>query len=118
MRRVGPQPPDPDWDRLDFRNPNGSRQAWGYLDPTDMVIVTNDGEVYVRVEKDQLEMKKDKPPTATFAPSIRSLLRRTFRWVSIIRRMYDFEDSEKREPSESVPKLNDFDEQKLHIKRW
>ena len=44
MRRVGPQPPDPDWDRLDFRNPNGSRQAWGYLDPTDMVIVTNDGE--------------------------------------------------------------------------
>ena len=42
----------------------------------------------------------------------------TFRWVSIIRRMNDFEDSEKREPSESVPKPNDFEEQKLHIKRW
>ena len=92
MRRVGPQPPDPEWDRLDFRNPNGSRQAWGYLDPTDMVIVTNEGEVYVRVKKNQLEMKKDKPPMATLNSSIRSLLRRTFRWVSIIRRMYVFEE--------------------------
>jgi len=118
MRRVGPQPPDPDWDRLDFRNPNGSRQAWGYLDPTDTVIVTNEGEVYVRVEKNQLEMKKDKPPSATFAPSIRSLLRRTFRWVSIIRRMYVFEESEKINNAEPLPKPNEFKEQKLHIKRW
>ena len=117
MRRVGPQPPDPEWDRLDFRNPNGSRQAWGYLDPTDRVIVTNDGEVYVRVEKEQLEMKKDKPPTATFAPSIRSLLRRTFRWVSIIRRMYVFEESGKSNNAEPVPKPNEFEEQKLHNKR-
>lgn len=118
MRRVGPQPPDPDWDRLDFRNPNGSRQAWGYLDPTDKVIVTNEGEVYVLVEKEQLEMKKDKPPTATLDPSIRSLLRRTFRWVSIIRRMYVFEDNEKINNAEPLSKSNEFEEQKLHIKRW
>ena len=118
MRRVGPQPPDPDWDRLDFRNPNGSRQAWGYLDPTDMVIVTNDGEVYVRVEKHQLEMKKDKPPTATFAPSIRSLLRRTFRWVSIIRRMYVFEDNEKNDSAEKGTSGDGLTEERLHIKRW
>ena len=118
MRRVGPQPPDPDWDRLDFRNPNGSRQAWGYLDPTDMVIITNDGEVYVRVEKEQLEMKKDKPPTATFAPSIRSLLRRTFRWVSIIRRMYVVEE-EKSSPVNSLGlEEGKSTKDKLHIKRW
>ena len=118
MRRVGPQPPDPEWDRLDFRNPNGSRQAWGYLDPTDRVIVTNDGEVYVRVGKEQLEMKKDKPPTATFASSIRSLLRRTFRWVSIIRRMYDFEEER---PPQVVPIKPDEEyptKDKRHLKRW
>ena len=113
MRRVGPQPPDPDWDRLDFRNPNGSRQAWGYLDPTDKVIVTNDGEVYVRVEKDQLEMKKDKPPTARFAPSIRSLIRRTFRWVSIIRRMYVFEDNEKNDNAEKGTRGDGLTEERL-----
>jgi len=118
MRRVGPQPPDPDWDRLDFRNPNGSRQAWGYLDPTDMVIVTNDGEVYVRVKKNQLEMKKDKPPMATLNSSIRSLLRRTFRWVSIIRRMYVFEESEKSNMTELASEIGDPEDQKLHIKRW
>ena len=83
-----------------------------------MVIVTNDGEVYVRVEKDQLEMKKDKPPTATFAPSIRSLLRRTFRWVSIIRRMYVFEESEIFNNAEPLPNPTSSTEEKLHIKRW
>ena len=52
MRRVGPQPPEPDWDRLDFRGLNGSRQAWGYLSPNDEVIVTNEGDVYVKIERE------------------------------------------------------------------
>ena len=103
---------------METGNSNGSRQAWGYLDPTDKVIVTNDGEVYVRVEKDQLEMKKDKPPTAAFAPSIRSLLRRTFRWVSIIRRMYVFEEK-KSSPVDSLgTEEGKSVTDKLHIKRW
>jgi len=118
MRRVGPQPPEPDWDRLDFRNPNGSRQAWGYLDPTDRVIVTNDGEVFVRVEKEQLEMKKDKPPAVVFAQSLRGLLRRTFRWVSIIRRMYDFEDEKSQQPTLQEQGIESPTTDKLHLKRW
>ena len=119
MRRVGPQPPEPDWDRLDFRKPNGSRQAWGYLDPTDRVIVTNDGEVFVRVEKSELTMNKGELPTATLKPVMRGLLRRTFRWVGIVRRIYEIDEGKDQKTSkrqESVP-LPQEDE-RLRLKRW
>ena len=118
MRRVGPQPPDPNWDRLDFRNPNGSRQAWGYLDPTDKVIVTNDGEVYVQVKKSELTMGKGEPPTATLKPVMRGLLRRTFRWVSIVRRMYIFEEDTGQNPPQQENTPLPTEDDRLKIKRW
>jgi hypothetical protein len=118
MRRVGPQPPDPDWDRLDFRNPNGSRQAWGYLDPTDMVIVTNEGEVFVRVEKSELKMEKGQPPTVTLNPTMRGLLRRTFRWVGIIHRMFIIE-VEPIQPQDGEEKeASNGEDAHLRLKRW
>jgi hypothetical protein len=60
--------------------------------------------------EEQLDIKKDKSPMATLGPSIRRLLRRTFRWVSIIRRMDVFEDSEKSISTEPIHKTNDFKE--------
>ena len=67
MRRVGPQPPEPDWDRLDFRGLNGSRQAWGYLSPNDEVIVTNEGDVYVKIERENLvPCRMEKSPSSGF----------------------------------------------------
>ena len=65
MRRVGPQPPEPDWDRLDFRGLNGSRQAWGYLSPNDEVIVTNVAiikRMYV-FEEEKQETPSQSPPS-------------------------------------------------------
>ena len=92
MRRVGPQPPDPDWDRLDFRGLNGTRHAWGYINPTDEMIVTNDGEVYVKVSKEQVKISKDEGVRISLPWKLRELFRVTFRWVSIIKQLYVLDD--------------------------
>ena len=114
MRRVGPQPPEPDWDRLDFRGLNGSRQAWGYLSPNDEVIVTNEGDVYVKIERKHLTVQNGKEPIVRLPVSIKHVLKRTFRWVAIIKRMYVFEE----EKQETPPPSSTSDEKKLHLKRW
>ena len=88
MRRVGPQPPDPDWDRLDFRGLNGTRHAWGYINPTDEMIVTNDGDVYVKVTKEQVKISKQEGVRISLPWKLRELFRVTFRWVSIIKELY------------------------------
>ena len=90
MRRVGPQPPEPDWDRLDMRGVNGTRQAWGYIDPEDNIIVTNDGRVFIKVERGNIEMTKGNHPLVRLPKHFSSLIRRTFRWVKIIRKMFEF----------------------------
>ena len=92
MRRVGPQPPEPDWDRLDMRGVNGTRQAWGYIDPEDNIIVTNDGRVFIKVERGNIEMTKGNHPLVRLPKHFSSLIRRTFRWVKIIRKMFEFVD--------------------------
>lgn len=92
MRRVGPQPPEPDWDRLDMRGVNGTRQAWGYIDPEDNIIVTNDGRVFIKVERGDIEMTKGNHPLVRLPKHFSSLIRRTFRWVKIIRKMFEFVD--------------------------
>ena len=113
MRRVGPQPPEPDWDRLDFRGLNGSRQAWGYLSPNDEVIVTNEGDVFVKIERENLTVHNSKEPIVKLPISIKQVLKRTFRWVAIIKRMYVFEE-EKLEMPPPSPTPND---KRLHLTR-
>jgi hypothetical protein len=113
MRRVGPQPPEPDWDRLDFRGLNGSRQAWGYLSPNDEVIVTNEGEVYVKIERENLVVQNGKEPIVKLPVSIKHVLKRTFRWVAIIKRMYVFEEEKQETPPPSPPSKD----KRLHLTR-
>jgi hypothetical protein len=50
-RVVGPSPPEPSWDRLDLRGINSTRNAWGYLAPDDSAILSDDGKVFIRVER-------------------------------------------------------------------
>ena len=100
MRRVGPQPPDPDWDRLDFRGLNGTRHAWGYINPTDEMIVTNDGDVYVKVTREQVKISKDEGVRISLPWKLRELFRATFRWVSIIKELYVLDESSSSEISD------------------
>lgn len=55
---FGPSPPEPNWDRLDLRGINSTRNAWGYLAPDDSAIVSDDGKVFIRVDKDMLDKPK------------------------------------------------------------
>ncbi len=57
-RVVGPSPPEPNWDRLDLRGVNSTRNAWGYLAPDDSAIVSDDGKVFIRVDKTMVEKPK------------------------------------------------------------
>ena len=57
-RVVGPSPPEPNWDRLDLRGINSTRNAWGYLAPDDSAIVSDDGKVFIRVDKSMVEKPK------------------------------------------------------------
>jgi hypothetical protein len=118
MRRVGPQPPEPDWDRLDMRGVNGTRQAWGYIDPEDNIIVTNDGRVFIKVERGDIEMTKGNHPLVRLPKHFSSLIRRTFRWVKIIRKMFEFVE-EVPDSTEQTPKeaQNEIEEKRLRMKR-
>ena len=118
MRRVGPQPPEPDWDRLDMRGVNGTRQAWGYIDPEDNIIVTNDGRVFIKVERGNIEMTKGNHPLIRLPKHFSSLIRRTFRWVKIIRKMFEFVD-EVPDSTEQTPEKTQksIEEKRLRMKR-
>ena len=123
MRRVGPQPPEPDWDRLDYRGLNGTRQAWGYISPSDEVIVTNEGDVFVKIERANLTIQNGKDPKVSLPFTMKQILKLTFRWVTIIKRMYVFVDeSEEREAMKEAPKEKTVPSKKtsdkrLHLKR-
>ena len=119
MRRVGPQPPEPDWDRLDYRGLNGTRQAWGYISPSDEVIVTNEGDVFVKIERANLTVKSGEGAKVRLSSSMNQILKLTFRWVTIIKRMYVFVDeSEEREAMEekTIPSEK-TSVKRLHLKR-
>ena len=91
-RVVGPSPPEPNWDRLDLRGVNSTRNAWGYLAPDDSAIVSDDGKVFIRVDKGMIEK-----PTSGKGVLVRLLsgqaavLKRCLRWSKIIKDLYDFE---------------------------
>jgi hypothetical protein len=124
MRRVGPQPPEPDWDRLDLRGLNGTRHAWGHVSPNDEVIVTNDGDVFVKIERVNLTVKSGEGTKVGLPTSMNQILKLTFRWVTIIKRMYVFVDepeeksAEKEAPKEKVVPSKKPSKERLHLKRW
>ena len=124
-RVVGPSPPEPDWDRLDLRGVNSTRNAWGYLAADDSAIVSDDGKVYIRVEKEMLE--KSGKSTLLRLPTTRwSVLKRCLRWSRIIKQLYEFETESKIESANQTTdniggaqrlKLNTEKKEKLHMIR-
>ena len=85
-RVVGPSPPEPNWDRLDFRGVNSTRNAWGYLAPDDSAIVSDDGKVFIRVDKTMVEKPKSgKGVLVRLLASEASVLKRCLRWSKIIK---------------------------------
>ena len=91
-RVVGPSPPEPNWDRLDLRGINSTRNAWGYLAPDDSAIVSDDGKVFIRVDKTMVEKPKSgKGVLVRLLASQASVLKRCLRWAKIIKELYDFE---------------------------
>ena len=91
-RVVGPSPPEPNWDRLDLRGINSTRNAWGYLAPDDSAIVSDDGKVFIRVDKDMLDKPKSgKGVIVRLMSNKWAVLKRCLRWSKIIKDLYDFE---------------------------
>ena len=91
-RVVGPSPPEPNWDRLDLRGINSTRNAWGYLAPDDSAIVSDDGKVFIRVDKTMVEKSKSgKGVLVRLLASQAAVLKRCLRWSKIIKELYDFE---------------------------
>jgi len=91
-RVVGPSPPEPNWDRLDFRGVNSTRNAWGYLAPDDSAIVSDDGKVFIRVDKSMVEKPKSgKGVLVRLFAGQAGVLKRCLRWSKIIKELYDFE---------------------------
>ena len=91
-RVVGPSPPEPNWDRLDLRGVNSTRNAWGYLAPDDSAIVCDDGKVFIRVDKTMVEKPKSgKRVLVRLLASQAAVLKRCLRWSKIIKELYDFE---------------------------
>ena len=118
-RVVGPSPPEPDWDRLDLRGVNSTRNAWGYLAADDSAIVSDDGKVYIRVEKEMLE--KSGKSTLLRLPTARwSVLKRCLRWSRIIKQLYEFEslnNDKSTDLKEKLTKTTPEDESYLVLKR-
>ena len=109
-RVVGTSPPEPNWDRLDFRGVNSTRNAWGYLAPDDSAIVSDDGKVFIRVDKTMVE----KPKSGNWV-LVRALagqatvLKRCLRWAKIIKELYDFEQQVDDESSTEAEEVDDVE---------
>ena len=93
-RVVGPSPPEPNWDRLDLRGMNSTRNAWGYLAPDDSAIVSDDGKVFIRVDKSMVEKPKSgKGVLVRLLANQAAVLKQCLRWSKIIKELYDFEQA-------------------------
>jgi hypothetical protein len=114
-RVVGPSPPEPNWDRLDLRGINSTRNAWGYLAPDDSAIVSDDGKVFIRVEKDMLDKpKSSKGVIVRLMSNQWAVLKRCLRWSKIIKELYDFEQEIDEESVEiDIPSSNNGQSLKL-----
>ena len=107
-RVVGPSPPEPNWDRLDLRGVNSTRNAWGYLAPDDSAIVSDDGKVFIRVDKTMVEKpKSSKGMLVRLLTSQAAVLKRCLRWSKIIKELYDFEQEAEDDISTNAEGLDD-----------
>ena len=102
-RVVGPSPPEPNWDRLDLRGMNSTRNAWGYLAPDDSAIVSDDGKVFIRVDKTMVEKPKNgKGVLLRLLSNHWTVLKRCLRCSNIIKDLYDFEHESRNVNDESL----------------
>ena len=91
-RVVGSSSPEPNWDRLDFRGVNSTRNAWGYLAPDDSAIISDDGKVFISVDKTMVEKPKSgKGVLVRLLVGQAMVLKRCLRWAKIIKQLYEFE---------------------------
>jgi hypothetical protein len=102
----------------------GTRQAWGHISPSDEVIVTNEGDVFVKIERANLTVKSGEGAKFHLPTSMNQILKLTFRWVNIIKRMYVFVDeneekgAEKETVKQKVAPSKEPSDERLHLKRW
>jgi hypothetical protein len=102
-RVVGPSPPEPNWDRLDLRGINSTRSAWGYIAADDSAIVSDDGKVFIRIDRSMVEKPKNgKGILVKIIDAPLRVLQRCLRWSKIIKQMYDFEQESPAEEDLSV----------------
>ena len=103
MARTGPNPPEMNWDRLDLRGVNSTRNAWGYLAPGDEAIVSDRGHIYIRVDKDALKRLDNKKGFSLHISGLSAtILARCLRWAKMVKEMFEFEEEESDDEVEIV----------------
>ena len=102
MGRHGPPAPDPDWERLDHRGPLSTRWAWGWLSPDGDVVVSDGGDVYVRVDREDITKAGRGSLSLGVTGSLVSALRRALRWSKIVGELYDEPEDEPEDESRDL----------------
>ena len=70
------------WDRLDLRGVNSTRNAWGYLAPGDEAIVSDRGHIYIRTDKDEMKRLDNKKGFSLHISGLSAtILARCLRWA-------------------------------------
>ena len=103
MARTGPNLPEKNWDRIDRRGVNSTRNAWGYLAPGDKAIVSDRGQIYIRVDKDALKRHDNKKGFSHHISGLSAtILARCLRWAKMVKEMFEFEEEESEDEVEIV----------------
>jgi hypothetical protein len=77
--------------------------AWGYIAADDSAIVSDDGKVFIRIERSMIEKPKNgKGILVKIIDAPLRVLQRCLRWSKIIKQMYDFEQESPAEEDLSV----------------
>ena len=103
MARTGPNPPEMNWDRIDLRGVNSTRNAGGYLAPGDEAIVSDRGHIYIRVDKDALKRLDNKKGFSHHISGLTAtILASCLRWAKMVKEMFEFEEEESEDEVEIV----------------
>jgi len=102
----GPSPPNPDWARLDLRGLNSTRHAWGYISQDDKYIVSDAGDIYLRVEPQFTRKVGDEVRIVLDSRMLR-MLSRLREWARVVKRMFVVEEEEEvKKERQSEPEKN------------
>jgi len=102
----GPSPPNPDWARLDLRGLNSTRHAWGYISQDDKYIVSDAGDIYLRVEPQFTRKVGDEVRIVLDSRMLR-MLSRLREWARVVKRMLVVEEEEDvKKEGQSEPEKN------------